>query len=287
MSQSQQVVEALRAFHPQVRIEIVPLVTTGDTLTNRSLAWMGGKGLFTRELEQALLEGRIDLAVHSYKDVPITMPLVDVSRLVVAAVPKREDPRDVLVTRNGLHLAELPEGAIVGTTSVRRRCQLLSVRPDLRIEPLRGNIDTRLRKLNDGCFDAIVLASAGLRRADLFNPSTMRLLSFDHCLPAAGQGALALQCRADDLPLQSLLTVLNDPDTQREVQAERSVVQALEGDCASPIAAHARVDGSELHLEVAVGRRDGMLPVFRASGRGSIDDIHGLVESVLSRLVPA
>src|SRR4051812_27983929 len=161
--QSQSVADALEKQHPGLQVELVLIKTTGDRITDRPLHDVGGKGLFTKEIEQALLAREIDLAVHSFKDVPVTMPLVDQSDLIIAAVPEREDPRDVLIAPTARRIAELPEGAKVGTGSPRRRCQLLAARADLRVEPIRGNVDTRLRKLRDGDYDAILLALAGLR----------------------------------------------------------------------------------------------------------------------------
>ncbi|HZN69714.1 MAG TPA: hydroxymethylbilane synthase, partial [Tepidisphaeraceae bacterium] len=237
----------------------------GDRIADRPLNDVGGKGLFTKELEQALLAGEIDFAVHSYKDVPVTMPLVEQGNLVVAAVPAREDVGDVLVSLKAKRLEDLPQGARLGTSSLRRRCQALSVRPDLTVLPVRGNIDTRLRKLRDGEYDAILLAAAGLRRAGLFDGSHMSFMDLDAMLPAPGQGALALQCRRDDVTTRSLLVALDDERTSECVAVERAVVSALQGDCHSPIAALA-VALTSLHLRVVVGGRDGRPPVLRAEG---------------------
>src|SRR4051812_11250569 len=188
--QSQRVADALEKRHPGLEIELVLCKTTGDVIVDKPLHDAGGKGLFTKELEQALLAGEVDLAVHSYKDVPVTMPLVEGSqeRLVIAAVPKREDPRDVLVSSKAKRLGELPQGARVGTGSLRRGSQIRTLRPDLQIELIRGNIDTRLRKLRAGQFDAIILAYAGLKRTALFDDQDMSVIEPDEMLPAAGQG---------------------------------------------------------------------------------------------------
>ena len=233
-------------------------------------------------MEQALLAGEIDFAVHSFKDVPVTMPLVDTSNLVIAAVPVREDPRDVVVLRDPSKGA-LPYRAKVGTSSLRRRCQMLEVGHDIEVRPLRGNIDTRLRKLREGEYDVIILAMAGLRRTGLYEPTSM--FPADYLLPAAGQGALALQCRRDDPRTAELLTGLNDPTTAACVAAERAVVKALNGDCHSPIAALTTLldAGREMHLRVAVGGRDGNPPVVRAEARGPADD----PESVVAQAVQA
>jgi hydroxymethylbilane synthase len=275
---------AVQAAHPGVRVELHVMKTTGDRITDRPLHEFGGKGLFTKELEQALLAGEIDFAVHSFKDVPVTMPLVDPSRLIVAAVPLREDPRDALVSHKAARLEDLPRGGRVGTGSLRRQCQVLQLRPDLVIEPIRGNIDTRLRKLRDGEFDAIVLAMAGLLRAGMYDPTFMRPLDPDMVLCAAGQGALALQCRRDDPQTSKLLRVLNDPATELAVRAERAVVMGLHGDCHSPIAAWAQVERESLLLRVAVGGRDGTPPVVWASARSAATDSEAAVEQVLADL---
>ena len=258
--------DALQRAHPGLRVELTILKTLGDRITDRPLHEFGGKGLFTKELEQALLERRIDFAVHSFKDVPTTMPLVDASDLVIAATPLREDPRDVLVG-SVKTLSALPPGARVGTGSLRRRCQLLASRPDLLIQPIRGNIDTRLRKQREGEFDAVVLAAAGVKRAGLFDPASMTPLEPGVLLPAPGQGALALQCRRDDDHTLGVLAVLNDAPTAACVEAERALVALLRGDCLSPIGALATVEEGAIALRAAVGARGGDVPVLTASAR--------------------
>lgn len=266
-TQSQIVATDLEALNPGLQVELKIFKTSGDQITDRPLHDIGGKGLFTKELEQALLAGEIDFAVHSFKDVPVTMPLVDQSELIIAATPGREDPRDVLISLQFQDVRGLPTGAKVGTGSLRRRSQLLEAKPDLIIEPVRGNIDTRLRKLYAGQFDAIVLAMAGVKRTRLFDGSIMFPLAPDVLLPAPGQGALALQCRLDDARTRELLGVLNDLATAACVEAERGVVAALGGDCHSPIAALATVEDESLSLSVAVGARDGRPPVLRGAAR--------------------
>lgn len=282
--QSQSVADELMRRRPDVRVELVIISTTGDRIQDRPLNELGGKGLFTKELELALLNRRVDFAVHSYKDVPVTEPLVAQDKLVIAAVPKREIAADVLITRDCSKLDALRQGACVATGSMRRRCQLLVARPDLELVPLRGNVDTRLRKLRDGEFDAIVLAYAGVHRAKLFDEKTMQLLPADVCLPAPGQGALALQCRSDDAAARDALDVLSDPSTATCVDAERRLVQLLEGDCHSPIAAWARIDRNLLTLEAAVGKRDGSPPVLRAFATGASTDAASVVDSVFEDL---
>jgi hydroxymethylbilane synthase len=262
--QSQMVAEALMERHPALVVEMVVCKTSGDRI-RKPLHDIGGKGLFTKELEEALLSGAIDFAVHSYKDVPVTMPLVDTSELLVTAVPAREDVRDVLGCALATNINDLPEGARVGTGSLRRRSQLLSIRPDLQVAHIRGNIDTRLRKLRDGQFDAIILAMAGVRRGGLFGVAHLTPIPLEQLLPAAGQGALALQCRRSNRRCIELLSVLDDPVTHACVDVERRVVAELKGDCHSPIAALATVKEKTMRLQVAIGARDGDPPLITAN----------------------
>jgi hydroxymethylbilane synthase len=264
-AQSGLVAQSLEQLHPGLKVELVLFRTSGDQIAERPLHEFGGKGLFTKELEQALLAGAIDFAVHSFKDVPVTMPLVDQAALVTAAVPAREDPRDVLITADGRALLELPQGARIGTGSLRRRAQLLKLRPDLHVELIRGNIDTRLRKCRSGEYNAVVLAFAGLKRAGLFDIATMSVIDPGQVLPAPGQGALSLQCRREDSRTRDYLAVLNDPASAACVSAEREIVRRLEGDCHSPIAALAEITEQGVRFNAAVAARDGQPPVLRAS----------------------
>jgi hydroxymethylbilane synthase len=217
--------------------EVQPIVTRGDRILDVTLSKVGGKGLFVKEIEEALLNQDIDLAIHSMKDMPFELP----EGLAIGAVPKREDPRDCLISREGLSLAELPEGARVGTSSLRRSAQLQAYRPDLRIESMRGNIDTRLRKLTNEGFDAILLAAAGLHRMG-WKERITEYLSPDVCLPAVGQGALAIECRSGDVDVLSLLRRLNDPATERAVASERRLLGLLNGGCQVPIGAYAQLE---------------------------------------------
>lgn len=266
-AQSSLVAQSLERSHPGLQVELILFRTSGDQIAERPLHEFGGKGLFTKELEQALLAGSIDFAVHSFKDVPVTMPLVDRGDLVTAAVPAREDPRDVMVSADGRALLDLPEAARVGTGSLRRRSQLLKLRPDLRVELIRGNIDTRLRKCREGEYDAVILALAGLKRAGLFDSATMSVIDPDQILPAPGQGALSLQCRGDDQRTREYLAAMNDPVSAACVSAERELVRLLEGDCHSPIAALAEPIGDRkwVRFNAAVAARDGNPPVLRAA----------------------
>jgi len=217
--------------------EVKPIVTRGDRILDVTLSKVGGKGLFVKEIEEALLNGEIDLAIHSMKDMPFELP----EGLVIGAVPEREDPRDCIVSREGKPLSELPKGAKIGTSSLRRSAQLQAYRPDFRIESIRGNIDTRLRKLEKEGFDAILLAAAGLHRMGWKDRIT-EYLSPDICLPAVGQGALAIECRGSDEEVLALLGLLNDTATARAVAAERRLLGMLNGGCQVPIGAYARLE---------------------------------------------
>ena len=231
-----------RAGSVEVRIEIIR--TTGDKITDVPLAQVGGsKALFTKEIEEALLERRIDLAVHSLKDLPAELP----AGLALGAIPAREDARDALISRHGQKLSDLPAGARVGTSSLRRGLQLRRLRPDLSVEPLRGNLDTRLRKLDAGQYDAIVAALAGLKRMGWADRAT-QVFSVEEMVPAIGQGALAIEARADDKELLAGLNSLRDPDTEAATAAERAFLRRLGGGCQVPLAAHARVKQERLEL---------------------------------------
>ncbi|CAA9431357.1 MAG: Porphobilinogen deaminase [uncultured Phycisphaerae bacterium] len=284
-AQSTWVARQIEARVPGVRVELVVITTSGDRITDQPLHAFGGKGLFTKELEQALLAGTVDFAVHSFKDVPVTMPLVDTTDLLIAAVPAREDPRDALAAATGLRSIDaLPAGARIGTGSLRRRSQILARRPDLVVEPIRGNIDTRLRKLREGQFDAVVLATAGLKRGGLMDDGWMTPIEPDVMLPAAGQGALALECRRDDAACRRVLASMHDPMTAVCVEAEREVVRGLGGDCHSPIAALATVDGNRVTLRVVVGARDGHPPVIGAEAAAPMNGASAAVVKVLADL---
>jgi hydroxymethylbilane synthase len=242
--QSHWVRQQLAALGYASRIDVIK--TTGDKITDVPLAQVGAKGLFTKEIEEALLENRADLAVHSLKDLPTELP----AGLVLAATPEREDPRDALV---GLRLSELPNGAKLGTSSLRRAAQLRKVRPDLRIEPVRGNLDTRLRKLDEGQYDAIVLAASGLKRLG-WEHRIAEILSPDVCCPAVGQGSLAIETRAPGL---AACEPLNHLPTQVAVTAERALLASLGGGCQVPIGAYATVDGDRVTLRAVVVSPDG------------------------------
>lgn len=246
-------------------VPLVEIVTTGDRVQDRRLMEIGGKALFTKEIEEALLEGRVDVAVHSMKDVPAEPP----PGLCIAATPPREDPRDAFVSDAFATFAELPAGARLGTASLRRQAQALALRPDLAIEMLRGNVDTRLRKLADGEFDAILLAAAGLNRLG-FESVIRERLSLDDFLPAPGQGALALQTRADDRSA-AWVASLDDPATALAVAAERGAMTALEGSCRTAIGAHAEIAAGRLRLTTEMLAPDGSVRWRRAGEIGDVE----------------
>jgi hydroxymethylbilane synthase len=245
-------------------VPLVEIVTTGDRVQDRRLMEIGGKALFTKEIEEALLEGRVDVAVHSMKDVPADQP----DGLCIAAVPPREDARDAFVSEAFATFADLPQGARLGTASLRRQAQALALRPDLRIEMLRGNVDTRLRKLAEGEFDAILLAVSGLNRLG-FEAVIRERLSLDDFLPAPGQGALALQTRAEDIGAD-WVAALNDPMTALAVAAERGAMTALEGSCRTAVGAHAMIADGQLRLTTEMLAPDGSARWRRASDLGDL-----------------
>ena len=243
---------ALRGKRPDLELVEEQVVTSGDRIQDRPLSEVGGKGLFGKEIEEALLERRADYAVHSIKDVPGVIP----PGLALVCIPLREDPRDVLVAPKHLTLAALPPGARVGTSSLRRSVALKRARPDLVLVPVRGNVDTRLRKVDGGEYDAIVLARAGLVRLGLEGRAT-DVLSPEVSLPAVGQGALGIECREDDAATRDVLATMHDPTTAVCVAAERGVLIALEGDCKTPIAAFAQRDAAQLRLRAFIADPDG------------------------------
>ena len=253
-------------------VGLLGMTTKGDQILDRSLSKVGGKGLFVKELEVALEEGRADLAVHSLKDVPMELP----EGFALACVMEREDPRDAFVSNQYESLQALPQGAVVGTSSLRRVVLLRALRPDLKIEPLRGNLDTRLRKLDDGQYDAIVLAAAGLKRLGLAQ-RIRKVFEREEMLPAAGQGALGIEVRAQRDDLMRLLSQLAHHGTWLCVAAEREVSRALGGSCSMPLAAHAQLSGEVLQLEAAWGEPEGNGPLLRARASGIVADLDAAV----------
>lgn len=234
------------------KVEIQRIRTTGDKILDVPLAKVGGKGLFVKEIEEALMRGEIDIAVHSMKDLPGRLP----EALHLAAIPKREDPRDAFISLGGIALSDLREGATVGTSSLRRQSQLWAIRPDLKIVSLRGNLDTRLRKLREGQFDAILLAAAGLHRLG-WGKQITEYLAPERFLPAIGQGALGIESRREDPEINTIISFLNHPETASAVAAERAMLSRLEGGCQVPIGGHATLSGAQMTLEGVVASLDG------------------------------
>ncbi|WP_394001843.1 hydroxymethylbilane synthase [Luteimonas sp. WGS1318] len=277
--QSEHVADALRARHPGLHVELVPLSTRGDEILDRSLAAIGGKGLFLKELEIAMQAGDADCAVHSLKDVPMTLE----PGFAMPAILLRSDHADAFVSDSAASIDALPQGARVGTSSLRRQAQLRARRPDLDIRDLRGNVNTRLAKLDAGDYDAIVLACAGLLRLGLASRIRARLDAPDW-LPAPAQGAIAVECRDDAPMIHTLLAALDDAPTRRCVEAERAMNRALHGSCHVPVAAYARLEGDRLLLDGLVGSAaDGR--TVRASGEGAPAEREALGSTVAARLL--
>jgi len=277
--QANYVKDRLQQLYPDLTIELVPMVTKGDVILDSPLAKIGGKGLFVKELENALLNKEADIAVHSMKDVPMQFP----EGLGLAVICQREDPRDAFVSHSYRTFAELPQGAVVGTSSLRRQCQLKALRPDLDIRSLRGNVGTRLSKLDNGDYDAIILASAGLIRLG----SADRIASFidvEQSLPAAGQGAVGIECRTDDMQVQALLAPLADAETTYCVRAERAMNNHLQGGCQVPIGGYAVLQQGQLYLRALVGDIDGSR-IIRAEGKSAVENAEVLGVKIAEQLL--
>ena len=269
----------LEKYHPNLTVELVTMVTKGDVILDTPLAKIGGKGLFVKELELALLEERADIAVHSMKDVPMSFP----EGLGLSVICEREDPRDAFVSNRYASLAELPEGAIVGTSSLRRQCQLMAAYPHLTIKSLRGNVGTRLSKLDNGEYDAIILASAGLIRLGM--PERIKsFISVEDSLPAAGQGAVGIETRVNDTRVLNYLAKLNHNPTACCVMAERAMNTRLQGGCQVPIGGFATLNGEELELNALVGSLDGST-IIRASGKAHQRDAEQLGIRIAEQLL--
>jgi len=265
LAQSEWVKARIEARRPHIRVELVRIKTTGDKILDSPLSKIGGKGLFVKEIEEALLDGRVDLAVHSMKDVPAELP----DRLFLTAFPEREDPGDALISADERTLDRLPPKARVGTSSLRRAAQLLHVRPDLELVSLRGNVDTRLQKVESGELHAVVLAAAGLRRLGLAD-RIAQILPPEVILPAVGQGALGLEARQDDHETIRVLDFLNHEPTEITVRAERAFLKKLEGGCQVPIAGFARLEGDRIHFRGMVAELDGS-KLFKEEAQGPTD----------------
>ncbi|MGB0834171.1 MAG: hydroxymethylbilane synthase [Psychrobium sp.] len=269
----------LEHFHPNIKVELVTMVTKGDKILDTPLAKVGGKGLFVKELETAMLEGRADIAVHSMKDVPVEFP----EGLGLEVICEREDPRDAFVSNKYKNLDELPQGSVVGTSSLRRQCQIRAARPDLVIRDLRGNVGTRLGKLDAGEYDAIILAAAGLIRLEM----PERIASFiepEQCLPAVGQGAVGIECRLDDDRIKELLAPLEHTETRQRVLAERALNKRLEGGCQVPIGSYCVIDGDNFWLRALVGNPDGSV-MLTEEARGTLADAEQTAINMADKLL--
>ncbi len=277
--QAEYVKSQLEHFHTDISVELVPMVTKGDIILDTPLAKVGGKGLFVKELEVAMLENRADIAVHSMKDVPVEFP----EGLGLQVICPREDPRDAFVSNHFQALENLPEGAVVGTSSLRRQCQLKAMRPDLDIRDLRGNVNTRLRKLDEGEYDAIILAAAGLIRLEM--PQRIRqFIAPEVMLPANGQGAVGIECRTDDEVVKALLAPLECQQTRYRVYAERAMNRALEGGCQVPIGSYAVLSDQELHVRGLVGSVDGS-KILTSEVTGHVDNAEELGKTLAEKLL--
>lgn len=277
--QAHYVKQRLQMFHPTLSVALVPMVTRGDVLLDSPLAKVGGKGLFVKELELAMLERRADIAVHSMKDVPVEFP----EGLGLITICEREDPRDAFVSNHYDSLEALPHGSIVGTSSLRRQCQLLARRPDLQIRMLRGNLGTRLGKLDAGEYDAIILAVAGLKRLNM-ETRIRQSMAPEVSLPAVGQGAVGIECRLDDERTRALLSPLNHPETALRVRAERAMNTRLEGGCQVPIGSYAELIDGALWLRALVGAPDGS-HIVRGERRGKPEEAEAMGISLAEELL--
>lgn len=277
LAQARLVTARIEAAAPGIRVELVPIATAGDRDQSTPLAEGEQPGWFTTAIQEALQRGDVDIAVHSLKDLPTRRP----DGLVIAAVPLREDPRDALVSRDGRTLRDLPPGAIVGTSSPRRAAQVTEIRPDLQVRPIRGNVETRLRRVSEGDYDAAVLALAGLRRLGL-DDRVAQVFGFEEMLPAPGQGAIAVECRADDAPTRQLLAFIDDPAIRLAVTAERSFLAAIEGGCSFPAAAYAEHFGSTLKLHALIAL-DGR--IIRSKMGGPAETAAGLGRQLAEELL--
>lgn len=277
--QAEHVASLLRQQYSGIQVELLPLVTEGDHILDKPLASIGGKGLFLKELERALLDGEADLAVHSMKDVPVEMT----PGLRVDIVLERANPFDALLSREGQRLAELPAGARIGSSSLRRQCQLLAARPDLRVLDLRGNVNTRIRKLQDGEYEAIILACAGLERLEMHELVT-ETLAAPAWLPAPAQGTIGIQYPESAEQTRELLLPLNHAETALRTKAERGVARRLQGSCQVPLAVFAEISAGQLKLQALVGEPNGSR-VLRAQRRGAVADLSELVEALADDLL--
>jgi hydroxymethylbilane synthase len=279
MWQAEHVAAELKKVYPDIRVEFMGMTTQGDKILDTPLAKIGGKGLFIKELEQGLISGEADIAVHSMKDVPVELP----QGLHLPVIMQREDPRDAFVSNRYASIDELPQGACVGTSSLRRQCQLAEQRSDLVIKSLRGNVNTRLRKLDDSEYDAIILAAAGLKRLG-FDDRITALIGPEQSLPAIGQGAVGIECRVDDPRINDLIAPLHHPETAYCVKAERAMNKRLNGGCQVPIAGYAMLESGNLWLRGLVGEPDGSR-IIRGEVEGKTQEADAMGEGLADRLL--
>ena len=277
--QSNHIAACLRKQYPECEVVLKKIVTKGDRILDVPLAQIGGKGLFTKEIEEDLLSGEVDLAVHSLKDMPTVLP----EGLCLTAITERANVGDAFVSNKYSCFAELPLGAVVGTSSLRRKAQLLAARPDLTIRDLRGNVDPRLRKLDEGLYDAVILAAAGLERLG-HGDRIKDVIPSDVCLPAVGQGALAIECRTDDAEVRQMLDFLNDMPTVYATNAERAFLGLLEGGCQVPIGVHADVEGDKIKIEAIIAALDGST-VLRDTIEGAATDAVALGQELGKKML--
>ena len=280
-TQTQQTVQLLRDKNPDCEFEIIKISTHGDKVTDKPLTEFGGTGVFVKELENAILDGKADFAIHSLKDVPSIQP----NNLVLATFPKREDPRDVLLIRNGMTLQELKEDCIIGTGSPRRIVQLAEIKPKAQFAELRGNIDTRIQKLENGNYDAIVLAAAGLNRLGK-TLDAKAFVSTDLCLPAIGQGAIAIECRADDTETIAMLRSINHSDTEMAIIAERAYMKTIGGGCKFPLGAYATIQRNIITLEVMIGNHHTQ-QIIRMSDKAIVEEAESLGNCLAEKIILA
>ncbi len=281
LAQSKWVIDRISAKYPDIRVDVVTIKTKGDRIIDTPLSTIGGKGLFVKEIEEALTRNDIDVAVHSLKDVPAELP----DNLYIGIIPEREDPHDVMISKDNIPLEDLPEGSCIGTSSLRRSAQLLHHRPDLKIVPLRGNLDTRIRKLDTADIQAIVVAAAGLKRIG-FKDRITQSFSFDLMLPAIGQGALGLELRRDDQKIRDILSFLDHDTTRLTAEAERSFLMELKGGCRLPVAGLARFKNDSLSLDGLVANLDGST-IFRDVIIGPPESPRELGATLAHRLLDA
>lgn len=278
-TQTLQTVELLKEKNPDCEFEIIKFSTHGDTVTDKPLTAFGGTGVFVKELENAILEGKAHFAIHSLKDVPSILP----EKLILASFPKREDPRDVLLIKNGLSVTDLTDNCTIGTGSPRRMVQIAQIKPNAIFKDLRGNIDTRLNKLEDGDYDAIVLAAAGLKRLGK-QINEKDVLSVDECIPAIGQGAIAIECKKEDTETIALLRTINDKNTETAILAERSYMKTIGGGCKFPLAAYAKIENNLVQLSVMIGNHH-TNQIIRMSDNSPVEEAEKLGEKLAKKII--